>query len=121
MIKFYLKTYNVILLMMTKLTLGKNIAYPVDFITRNNIIDYIYNKLEDLYKYSYNILNTISKLKFLKNNEHYVSPNYKGFNYLLVFTIINNNNYCIAIDRRKLSYKKEHIDIKLLNIYKLNY
>ena len=106
--------------MMTKLTFGKNIAYPVDFIIRNNIIDYIYNKLEDLYKYSYNILNTISKLKFLKKNEHYVSPNYKGFNYLLIFTIINNNNYCIAIDRRKLSYKKEHIDIKLLNIYKLN-
>ena len=106
--------------MTTKLLFGKCNAYPVDLNIRNKVIDFIYTKLEDLYKYSYNILNNISKLKYLKNNEHYVSPNYKGLNYLIIFTIINNIKYCIAIDRKKLSYIKENINIKLLNIYILN-
>jgi len=105
--------------MTTILKFGKNIAYPVDFNTRQSIINFIYDKLEDLHNFSYNILNNISKLKFLKNNEHLVSPNYKGLNYFIIFTSINNKNYCIALDRKKLSYSKSQIDIKTLNIYNL--
>ena len=104
--------------MTTKLTLGQDIVHSVNFITRRKIIDYLYNKL-DLYKYSYNILNTIQKLKYLKYNEHYISPNFKGINYLLIMIYIDNQKYCILIDKKKLSYNKESIDLKNLNIYKL--
>ena len=106
--------------MTTNLTLGKSFVFPVDFIIKKHVINFLYNYLEDLHKYSYNILNTISKLNFLKRNEHYVSPNYKGLNYLIIFIIINNNNYCIAINRKNLSYNKNQVDIKLVNIYRLN-
>lgn len=102
---------------MEKINFGKYIAHPVDIILRTDIIDFIYNKLEDLHKFSYSILNNVSKLKFLKNNEHFISPNFKGLNYFIIFTIINNNKYCIALDRRKLSYSKDQIDIKNLNIF----
>jgi hypothetical protein len=102
---------------MEKINFGKYIAHPVDIILRTDIIDFIYNKLEDLHKFSYSILNNVSKLKFLKNNEHFLSPNFKGLNYFIIFTIINNNKYCIALDRRKLSYSKDQIDIKNLNIF----
>jgi hypothetical protein len=89
-----------------------------DHKTKINIINYLYNTL-NLSNYRYNILNNISKLLFLQQNEHYVSPNYKGFNYFLIFTIINNNKLCIIIDRKKLSYHKNQLDIKNLQLYNL--
>ena len=96
--------------MTTNIIFGKSIAYNVDFNLRNQIIDFIYLKLTNLYNFSYTILNNISKLKFLQNNEHYVSPNYKGLNYFIIFTVINSIKYYIALDRRKLSYNKKQID-----------
>jgi hypothetical protein len=83
-----------------------------------NIINYLYSTL-NLSNYRYNILNNISKLIFLQQNEHYVSPNYKGFNYFLIFTNINNNKICVIIDRKKLSYHKNQLDIKKLQLYTL--
>ena len=46
---------------------------------KNKVIDYLYSKL-DLSKHRYILLTQIQKLKFLADNEHYVSPNFKGFN-----------------------------------------
>jgi hypothetical protein len=85
---------------------------------KNNIIDYIFKTI-DLSKYRYNMLESIQQLSYLKTTEHYVSPNYKGFNYILVFTKYNNIPYCAAIDRKQLSYHRNKIDIKLLQIYKI--
>jgi hypothetical protein len=106
--------------MITNSILGKSNVHYIDLNIKKQIINFLYDYLEDLHKYSYNILNNISKLNFLKKNEHYVSPNYKGLNYLILFIIINNNNYCVGINRKNLSYNKNQIDIKLVNIYKLN-
>ena len=52
------------------------------------IIDYLYTTL-NLSLYRYVMLN-IQKLQFLQTNEHYVSPNYKGHNYFLIFINILN-------------------------------
>ena len=90
-----------------------------DFNIKNKIIDFLFNSI-DLSKYRYNMLNNIQRLKFLSHNEHYVSPNFKGYNYYLLFLLINKKQYCVAIDKRKMSYHKKQLDIKNLPIYKLN-
>lgn len=87
--------------MIKKITIGSSDGYLVDWDVKSKIIDYLYSKL-DLSKYRYIMLNNIQKLKFLHDNEHYVSPNFKGYNYLLIMLTINNNQYCVAIDRKKV-------------------
>jgi hypothetical protein len=86
---------------------------------KNNVVDFLYSKI-DLSKYRYNILNHVDKLKFLQENIHFVSPNYNGFNYLIIFMKLNNENVCIAIDRKKLSYHKNQLDMNNLQILKLD-
>lgn len=86
---------------------------------KSNVVDFLYYKI-DLSKYRYNILNHVDKLKFLQENIHFVSPNYNGFNYLIIFMKLNNENVCIAIDRKKLSYHKNQVDMNNLQILKLD-
>lgn len=97
--------------------MGKTITFGsgtgiliIDKDEKKNIINYLFNTL-DLSKYRYNMLNNLQRLKFLKQNKHYVSPNFRGYNYLIIFKTINGKNYAVAIDRRKLKYKREQIDI----------
>ena len=75
---------------------------------RVKVLDYLYNTI-NLSKFRYNILDNIQKLKFLQENEHYVSPSFKGFNYFLIFMMIDGKKFCVAIDRRKLSYHKDQL------------
>jgi hypothetical protein len=105
--------------MLKKITIGSGEGYLVDYETKSKIIDYLYSKL-DLSKYRYIILNNLQKLKFLHDNEHYVSPNFKGYNYLLIMLTINNNQYCVAIDRKKLSYHKSQLDMKTIQVIQIN-
>lgn len=89
------------------------------------IIEYLYSNL-DLSNYRYNLLNSIERLEYLQNTEHYISPNFKGQNYLLILLKINKNNInnqnslisCL-IDRKTLSYHKSNLDIN--NIKMLNF
>lgn len=88
-----------------------------DLDLKTKIIDYIFS-LVDLSKYKYNMLENVSMLNFLKTNEHYVSPNYKGFNYFLLFYKFNNTPHCVAIDKKNLTYSRQKIDIKKVFIIK---
>ena len=85
--------------MFKKIVLGGSDATVVNLDVKNKVIDYLYSKL-DLSKHRYIMLNNIQKLKFLQDNEHYVSPNFKGYNYLLIMITINDNQYCVTIDRK---------------------
>ena len=105
--------------MVNKFLISQNICEPLDLQIKQKIINYLYEKLE-LYKYSYNILDNLYKIKYLEHNEHYVTPNFKGINYLLLALKINNQNYCVLIDKKTLSYNKILVDIKLINMYKFN-
>ena len=98
-----------------KVILGNCEGFLLDYDTKQKVIDWLYSKL-DLSKYRYIILNNVSKLKFLQDNEHYVSPNFKGYNYLLIMVKINDKNLCIMIDRKKLSYHKNQLDMKTIQI-----
>lgn len=82
------------------------------------IIDYLYNTL-NLSKLRYGMLDNISKLKFLQENEHFVTPNYKGLNYFLIFTSIMGKSYAVLINRKKLSYHKNQVDMRTVFIVKL--
>ncbi len=62
--------------MYKKVVFGNADGYVLDGVTKQKTIDYLYSNL-DLSKYRYIMLNTIQKLKFLQDNEHYVSPNFK--------------------------------------------
>lgn len=85
---------------------------------KNKILDYLFNTV-NLSKLRYGILDSIQKLKFLQENEHYVTPNYKGINYFLLFTMIMNKQYAVLINRKKLSYHRNQVDIKNVFIVKI--
>ena len=89
-----------------------------DLSIKNKIIDYLFNSLE-MSKYRFNMLDNLHKINFLKDNIHYVSPNFKGFNYFLIFVNINNINQCFVIDKKKLSYHRNKVNAKFINIYRI--
>lgn len=89
-----------------------------DLDTKNKIIDYLFNSIA-LSKYRYHMLDNVKQLENLKKNPHYVSPNFKGYNYFLIFMKIDNQSYCVAIDRKRLSYHRKNINISNINLYKL--
>lgn len=83
------------------------------------VLDYLYNTL-NLSKYRYGMLDGVQKLKFLQENEHYVSPNFKGLNYFLILMMIGGRNYSVLVNRKKLSYHKNQLDVKTVFIVKVN-
>jgi hypothetical protein len=105
--------------MFKKVNIGNSDGIILENDIKTKIIDYLYDKI-DLHKYRYLILNKIETLIFLQENEHFVSPNYKGYNYLLLFLTLYNKHYCVFIDRRKLSYHRNQLDMKTIQIIQLH-
>ena len=106
--------------MSRKISFGNEEGFLIlDFGIKQKILDYLYSSL-NLSKHRFIMLNNVSKLDFLKENEHYVSPSFKGFNYFLIFTMIEGKKYCVAIDRRKLSYHKDQNDLKTVFMVRVN-
>ena len=103
-----------------KIILGSGDAFLIsEEDVKSKVVDYLYNTL-NLSKYRYVMLDNIQKLKSLQDNEHYVSPNYKGYNYFLIFMLIQNKSLCFLIDRKKLSYHKNQVDLHGLYLLKIN-
>jgi hypothetical protein len=105
--------------MLKKIVFGNSDGYIVDEYIKTKVIDYIYSNL-NLSNHRYIMLNTIQKLKYLQDNEHYVSPNFKGYNYLMIMLTIDGSHICVVIDRKKLSYHKEQLDMKTIQIIQIN-
>jgi hypothetical protein len=107
-------------MMIKKISFGSDEGLLLtDFNIKKKVVDYLYNSL-NLSKHRFIMLNTINKLEFLKETVHYVSPSFKGFNYFLIFMNIDNRKYCVAVDRRKLSYHEGQLDLKTCFIVKVN-
>ena len=110
--------------MSKKISFGSSESYMIfDLPTKQKIIDYLYSSM-NLSKHRFIMLNNVSKLEFLRDNEHYISPNFKGFNYFLLFMNLDINGekrkFCVAIDRRKLSYHKDQVEIKTVFMVKIH-
>jgi hypothetical protein len=104
---------------MAKYIFGNSDATLInDLDVKNKIINYLFHSV-NLSNYRFNMLDDIQQLNFLKNNKHFVSPNFKGYNYFLIFTKVNNISYCVLIDRKKFSYHKNKVNIKMVKIIKL--
>lgn len=107
-----------------KISFGSSESYMIfDLATKQKIIDYLYSSM-NLSKHRFIMLNNINKLEFLRDNEHYISPSFKGFNYFLLFMNLDINGekrkFCVAIDRRKLSYHKDQVEIKSVFMVKVH-
>ena len=77
---------------------------------KNKIIDFLFSSI-DLSNYRYNMLSNVQRFQFLKDNEHYVTPNFMGYNYLLLFLTIDGNKYSVAVDKKRLSYHKNQVNL----------
>lgn len=105
--------------MFKKITIGNSDGIIInDSDIKSKLIDYLYNAI-NLSKLRYTLLDNIQKLKFLKDNEHFVSLNLKGNNYFFVFITIKNINYAVLINRKKLSYNKNQLDMKSVFIIRI--
>jgi hypothetical protein len=99
--------------------IGNNDAIIMnDLDVKTKIIDYLFNSI-DLSKYRYTMLDSLDRLNNLKKNDHYVSPNFKGFNYFVIFKKINDTNYCILVDKKKLSYHRNKVNVYKTPIFKI--
>lgn len=86
---------------------------------KQKIVNHIYSSINML-KCKFELLQNFSDLDKLSKTSFFVSPNYSGKNYLLVFMKINESNCSFVIDRKTLSYDKNKIDIKNVFIKNIN-
>ena len=90
-----------------------------DLDIKTKIIDYLFNSIE-LSKFRFKMLDNISQLEYLKENIHYISPNFKGYNYFLIFIKIKDISYCVILDKKRITYQKSKLNVKMTKIIKLN-
>jgi len=104
---------------MPKINLGNSTAFLVsDLDTKKEVINFLYKNVE-LDKFRFKMLDNLSKLEELKNNPHYVSPNFRGINYLFICMKIKQQNKTFLIDRRKLKYQKNNLNLKEIKIIEI--
>lgn len=89
-----------------------------NYAMKTHIIRYLY----DYYNYStcsYKYIQATDDLNYIKNNKHYVSFYFKGFDYFLMFLKYKELYLCVLINKNNL--KRDHIkvnynDLKIISI-----
>lgn len=92
----------------------------LNYNTKKEILTYLFSNI-NLSKYRFQVLTNKSQLQMLKTDEHFVSPNFRGKNYLILFMKLNGSNKCFMIDRRKLKYSLDDIDYKDVLILQVDF
>jgi len=90
----------------------------LNFDIKKTVITYLYDQISS-YNDNYKIIDLEEDLIHLKNNKYYVSSNYSGFNYILMFTSINDIDLCLLIDKKTLKYNQDNInynDLRIISI-----
>ena len=82
------------------------------------VLDKIYSNV-NFQKIRYQILNNKSYLEEIKSSKHYITPHFQGYNYLLVFMIINSVKYNLLI-MKNLKFWKEQNNMQDIKIYKFD-
>ncbi|ADO67508.1 hypothetical protein crov474 [Cafeteria roenbergensis virus] len=107
--------------MLKQYRLGKGTANIISSLNnKKEIINYLFEKVK-LSNYRFQMLKNLNQLEFLKTTEHFVSPNFNGVNYLILFMKLQNKNRTFMIDRRKLKYNKEQLDLKSVLILEIDF
>ena len=82
------------------------------------VLDKIYSNV-NFQKIRYQILNNKSYLEEIKSSKHYITPHFQGYNYLLVFMVINSVKYNLLI-MKNLKFWKEQNNMQDIKIYKFD-
>ena len=64
----------------------------------------------------YQFLKEEDRVKYIKEKQYWVSPNYAGNDYLLCFVTYKEHKICVLIDRKTLSYEYKKISIDRVNM-----
>lgn len=88
-------------------------------IAKTELISYIYSVL-DLSKYKYRLLEHEQDLELIKKTRYFISPNYNGIQSLLIFKEIDNIKHCYILDKTKLAFSKNKVDINKVSIFKIS-
>ena len=68
--------------MSKKISFGSGEGFLIyDVNTKQKILDYLYSNL-NLSKHRFIMLNNVNKLEQLRDDQHFIAPSFKGFNYL---------------------------------------
>ncbi len=89
--------------------------------TKKMLVDYIYSNI-DLSKYRYKLLEKMDDLNIFKlsSNNFYISANFSGYNYMMIFCKIKDKNYSYMIDRKNLSFYQNQLNYNNITIYPIN-
>ena len=82
------------------------------------VLDKIYSNV-NFQKIRYQILNNRSYLDEIKSSKHYITPHFQGYNYLLIFMVINSVKYNLLI-MKNLKFWKEQNNMQDIKIYKFD-
>jgi len=93
--------------------------YTINDDIKLEIINQLYYII-DLNLYRYKLLESNDVLNTLIKNEYYVSINNKNDNYFLFFINIDEKDYSVLINRKKLSYTRNNIELNNIEIINLD-
>lgn len=103
-----------------KINIGDGVGYLVkDFKIKQQIINYIYSII-DFKKYGCTVLSSQKELDYLKTNPHYVTVNFVGYDYLLVFKEIMGVYYSVLVDKEGMSNDSSNINYNSIRIISLH-
>ena len=92
-----------------KIMVGNTTGIIANSTITNEVIDFLYKSL-DLYSLRY------EKIEKPSNNYPYITPNYKGVQYFIVFMRISGKSYFVMIEKSKLKFQKNKLDYKKLDL-----
>jgi len=92
-----------------KIIVGNTTGIIANSIITNEVINFLYKSL-DLYSLRY------EKIDKLTSTFPYITPNYKGVQYFVVFMKITGKSYFIMIEKSKLKFQKSKLDLKKIDL-----
>ena len=95
--------------------IGEEISYQL----KNELLDYIYSSI-DIYQLRYSIMRTSEHAQQLKFQTYHITSHFHGYNYILVFKKLSDNEInAYLIYRIDLKFKREDTKTVHIKIYKL--
>lgn len=86
---------------------------------KSRLVNFIYRSI-DLARFKYSILRSEDELLQLLETKFFVSANFSGLTYFLIFNKINDKFCSFLVDRKTLKYNKAKVNINEVNITKVD-
>lgn len=83
------------------------------------LIDQLYDKIK-INQYKFKLLRNKQDANEIKTNDYIITPNYQGYNYLMVFMKNKGNYYSYLVDRKTLSFTKDNNVLENIKMFQCN-